>query len=180
VPDSWPGWDADQAVAALYHAHYRSLARIAALLVGDGAMAEEIVQDAFVSVHRAWRHLQDGDGALDHLRRAVVSAARSQGAASHDPPCRPRGRAGTGLPAPGTPAVLLMAALHSLAARQREALVLKYYAGWPDAQIAAAMGISRHALNDCIRRGMSALQSCAAPTWSGDANLPADSGGGPR
>jgi len=43
VRDSWPGWDADQAVAALYHAHYRSLARIAALLVGDGAVAEELV-----------------------------------------------------------------------------------------------------------------------------------------
>lgn len=153
------GWDADQAVAALYHAHYRSLARIAALLVGDGAVAEGIVQDAFVFVHRAWRHLRDWDEALDHLRQAVVSRARPHSAAAPDP----RGPPGAGRPAPGIPAALLMAAVRGLPARQREALVLKYYADWPDPQIAAAMGISRHELNDCIRRGMSALRACASP-----------------
>ncbi len=160
-----PGRDADQAVAALYHAHYRSLVRVGALLVSDGAFAEEIVQDAFVSVHRAWRHLRDGDEALDHLHRAVVSGARSHSAALPDP----RGPAGAGRPAPGIPEALLMAAVRALPARQREALVLKYYADWPDPQIAAAMGISRHELNDCIRRGKSALRDRAAPGWSGDA-----------
>ena len=162
VPGSWPRCEADQAVDALYYAHYRSLARIAALLVGDGAMAEEIVQDTFVLLHRAWPHLRDKDRALDHLRRAVVSSARSQSAASPDPPSRTRNLAMAGQLAPGTSGALLMAALRGLPARQREALVLKYYADWPDAQIAAAMGVSRHALNDCIRRGMSALQACAA------------------
>jgi len=48
------GWDADQAVAALYREHYRSLARIAALLLDDSELAEEITQDAFVSLFRAW------------------------------------------------------------------------------------------------------------------------------
>jgi len=66
--DGWRGWDADQAVAALYHAHYRSLTRVAALLAGDDAAADEIAQDAFVCVHRAWRHLRHEDAALDHLR----------------------------------------------------------------------------------------------------------------
>jgi hypothetical protein len=42
------GWDADQAVAALYREHYRSLAWIAALLLDDSELAEEITQDAFV------------------------------------------------------------------------------------------------------------------------------------
>jgi DNA-directed RNA polymerase specialized sigma24 family protein len=163
--DDWPRWDADQAVAALYHAHYRSLARIAALLAGDDAKAEEIIQDAFVSMHRAWRHLQDGDEALGYLRRAVVTRARSRSAASPDPPSRPHGLAGAGQPAPGIPGAVLMAALGGLPARQREALVLKYYADWPDPQIAAAMGISRHALNAYTRRGMSALQACSALDW---------------
>ena len=165
--DDWPGRDADRAVAALYHAHYRSLARIAALLAGDGAVAEEIVQDAFVSMHRAWRRLQDGDEALGYLRRAVVTGARSQSAAPPDPPSRPRGLAGAGQPAPGIPGVHLMAAIGGLPARQREALVLKYYADWPDPQIAAAMGISRHALSAHLGRGMSALRACPAPDWGG-------------
>jgi len=45
--------------------------------------------------------------------------------------------------------------------------VLRYYAGWPDPQIAAAMGISSCALNAYIRRGMSALQARADPDWGG-------------
>jgi DNA-directed RNA polymerase specialized sigma24 family protein len=168
VQDSWTRSGAGQLVAALYHAHYRFLTRMTALLVGDGAAAEEIVQDAFVSLHRAWRYLPDGDAALDHLRRAVVSRAHSRSAASPDLLSRPRDLPAAGQPTPGNPAALLVAALRGLPARRREALVLKYYADWSDPQIALAMGVSRHVLNGCIRRGMSALQACAASAPNND------------
>ena len=46
--------DADRAVAVLYGLHYRSLVRLAALLVPDLVTAETIVQDAFVELHAAW------------------------------------------------------------------------------------------------------------------------------
>lgn len=151
--DDRAGRDADLAVAALYDAHYRSLARIAALLAGF-AVAEEIAQDAFASVHRELRRGQDGNEALGYLRQAVVTRARSRRAAPADPP---------GIPEPA-----LLVALSGLPARQREALVLRYYADWPDPQIAAAMGIRRHALNGHVRRGMSALRACLTPgTGSG-------------
>jgi DNA-directed RNA polymerase specialized sigma24 family protein len=143
------GSDADQAVAALYHEHYGSLARIAALLIGDSAAAEETVQDAFASVYGAWRHLGDGESALDYLRRAVLSQARSRTAAVPGPP------------------VSLLAALRELPARQREALILTYYADWAHHQIAAAMGISGRALNGHLRRGLSALAGRAASPRDG-------------
>ena len=54
-----------------------------------------------------------------------------------------------------------MAALRSLPARQREAVVLKFYADWPDGQIAIAMGISPYALDGHLRRGISALQGAS-------------------
>jgi len=61
-----------------------------------------------------------------------------------------------------------MAELSALPARQREALVLRYYANWPDPQIAAAMGIRRSALDRHVRRGMSALRAyLTAGTGSG-------------
>ena len=50
-------WDADRAVTALYSTHYRSLVRLAALLVRDVATAEEVVQDSFVAMHGGWRRL---------------------------------------------------------------------------------------------------------------------------
>jgi DNA-directed RNA polymerase specialized sigma24 family protein len=151
----WPGRDADEAVTALYHAHCRSLARIAVLLAGDSMKAEEIVQDAFAATYRAWRRMQDGDEAVGYLQRAVVTRARSQRAA---PP---------GQPAPRIPGTPLVTVLSGLPDRQREALVLKYYADWPESQITAAMGVSRHALNAHIRRGMAALQACLGPDWRG-------------
>jgi DNA-directed RNA polymerase specialized sigma24 family protein len=144
-----PGEDADQAVTALYHAHCHSLARIAALLIGDIMEAEEVVQDAYVAMHRAGRRMPDGNKALDCLRRAVVSGARSQKVSLPGE-----------LRIPETP---LVAVLSGLPARQREAPVLKYYANWPEPQIATAMGVSRHALKAHLRQGMSALQACLAP-----------------
>ena len=70
-------WDAEQAVTAIYSAHYRSLVRLAVLLVRDVATAEEVVQDSFVAMHSAWRRLRDNDKALSYLRQSVVNRSRS-------------------------------------------------------------------------------------------------------
>ena len=146
-------------MAALYRAHYPSLTRIAVLLVSDPAAAEEIVQSAFVSLHRGWHHLGDEDRAVAYLRGAVVSGTRSRDAAPTDSPSRPSGTPHA--PWPQTiPGTLLVAALQALPARQREALVLKYYAEWPDAQIAAAMGISGRAVVRHTARGIATLRAC--------------------
>ena len=158
---------ADRTVTTLYHTHYQSLARIAALLVSDTMTAEDVVQAAFVSLHGAWRHLADEDRALAYLRRAVVTGAR----APHPAPAGSASPPGDGAPAagpgPSTPEAFLMAALRTLPARQREALVLRYYAEWPDAQIAAAMGISARALAGQLVRGMSVLQAISGRSSAG-------------
>ena len=152
--------ETDQVVAGLYRAHYPSLTRVAVLLVNDVAAAEEIVQSAFVSLHRAWPHLAGKDRALAYLREAVVSGTRSHDAAPADSPSGPGGVPHASWPALSIPETLLMAALQALPARQGEALVLKYYAEWPDAQIAAAMGISGRAVVRHTERGISTLRAC--------------------
>lgn len=143
----------------LYRAHYQALARIAVLLVSDTAAAGEIVESAFVSLHRAWRYLGDEDKALAYLRAAVVSGTRSRDAAPTDSPSRPSGAPHASGP-DSTPGTLLVAALQAIPPRQREALVLKYYAQWPDAQIATAMGISGRAVGRHTDRGISTLRAC--------------------
>src|SRR6202161_2170129 len=70
-------WDADRAVTALYSTHYRSLVRLAALLLRDVSTAEEVVQDSFVAMHGGWRRLRDSDKALSYLRQSVVNRSRS-------------------------------------------------------------------------------------------------------
>src|SRR5216117_1924333 len=53
IPGTGADRDADRALTALYSLHYRSLVKLAALLVADTAAAEEIVQDAFIAMHTA-------------------------------------------------------------------------------------------------------------------------------
>ena len=157
-------WDVDRAVSALYSEHYRSLVRLAALLVRDLATAEEVVQDSFVAMHDGWRRLRDTDKALSYLRQTVVNRSRTilrhravvDRNAPKPPPDMPSAEHG---------AIALLersavvAALRTLPPRQREALVLRYYGNLSEAEIAAAMGISQGAVKSHTARAMIALRA---------------------
>lgn len=157
-------WDADQAVTALYSANYRSLVRLAAMLVRDAGTAEEVVQDAFVAMHGGWRRLRDPDKALSYLRQSVVNRSRSvlrhravvEKYAPKGLPDAPSAEAGA---IGELERSAVIDALAKLPGRQREALVLRYYADLSEAEIANAMGISRGAVKSHTARGMSALRN---------------------
>ncbi|HEV2452179.1 MAG TPA: SigE family RNA polymerase sigma factor [Streptosporangiaceae bacterium] len=169
VTEAAPGpvpavWDAGHAVTALYSAHYQSLVRLAALLVRDVATAEEVVQDSFVALHSSWRRLRDSDKALCYLRRSVVnksrSALRHRAVASRNapepPPLAPSAEEGAIARLERSEVV---SALRRLPARQREALVLRYYYDLSEAQIASTMGISKGAVKSHTARGTSSLRT---------------------
>jgi RNA polymerase sigma-70 factor (sigma-E family) len=157
-------WDADRAGTELYSTHYRSLVRLAALLVRDIATAEEVVQDSFVAMHGGWRRLRDSEKALSYLRQSVVNRSRSvlrhrvvvDRNAPKPPPDMPSAEHG---------AIALLersaviAALRTLPARQREALVLRFYGDMSEAQIADTMQISKGAVKSHTARGMATLRS---------------------
>ncbi len=157
-------WDADRAVTELYSTHYRSLVRLAALLIRDIATAEEVVQDSFVAMHSGWRRLCDSDKALSYLLQSVVNRSRSvlrnQAVADRNAPEPPPDMAN----AENGDIVLLersaaAAALRALPPRQREALVLRCYCGMSEAQIASVMGISCGSVKTQTASAMSALRS---------------------
>jgi RNA polymerase sigma-70 factor (sigma-E family) len=157
-------WDADQAVTALYSANYRSLVRLSVLLVRDIATAEEVVQDAFVAMHNAWRRLRDPEKALSYLRQSVVNRSRSvlrhravvEKYAPKGLPDAPSAENGAITELERTEVIK---ALGDLPTRQREALVLRYYADLSEAEIASTMGISRGAVKSHTARGMAALRA---------------------
>ncbi len=158
------GWSADRAVTELYSLHYRALVRLAALLVRDTGTAEEVVQDAFVNMHDAWQRLRDAENALAYLRQAVVN--RSKSVLRHRTVVdRNLQKAAPDMPSAEHGALVLLerhavvAALRDLPDRQREAIVLRYYADLTEAEIAATMGISRGAVKSHTSRGMLALRS---------------------
>lgn len=135
-------------VITLYQMHYRSLVRLAALLVADLDTAEDIVQDSFAAVHGTWPALPDTDTALCYLRRSVVRRSRSAS--------RRRRAAGTGAPDQGS---AIVSALRALPARQREVLVLRYFADLPEAEIASVTGMSAAAVKSRTVRAMSSLRA---------------------
>ena len=65
------------AIAALYRTHWAGLVRLASLLTRDASVAEEIVQDSFVALHRRWGALADRAAAHAYLRTSVVNGSRS-------------------------------------------------------------------------------------------------------
>ena len=157
-------WAADEAVTHLYAAHYRSLVRLAALLLRDTSVAEEVVQDSFVAMHGKWRSLQDPDKGLAYLRQTVVNRSRSvlrhRGVqARYTPPVVPDhpGADEDALVSERRAAVL--DALRALPGRQREVLALRYYLDLSEADIATTLGISRGAVKSHASRGVAALRN---------------------
>jgi RNA polymerase sigma-70 factor (sigma-E family) len=157
-------WSADLAVIELYSMHYTALVRLAAMLVRDTPTAEEVVQDSFVAMHNGWERLRDTEKALAYMRQAVVNRSRSvlrhrmvvEKNQQKPPPDMPSAEHGA-LALVERSAVI--AALRELPERQREAIVLRYYADLSEAEIAAAMKISRGAVKSHTSRGMAALRT---------------------
>jgi DNA-directed RNA polymerase specialized sigma24 family protein len=61
------------ALVDLYEARYAALVRLAYLLTGSPAVAEELVQEAFISTHRGWERVREPAA---YVRTAVVNGVR--------------------------------------------------------------------------------------------------------
>ena len=150
-------------LASLHRDHYRSLVRLASLLVDDVGTCEELVQDAFVAVlsrsaaarepARAPAYLRSAvlNGARSHLRRRTVRRRPAPGERAQEQPS-PESSA---LASDEHGAVL--AALRSLPERQREVLALRYYLDLSEAEIAETLGIAPGTVKTHAQRGLAAL-----------------------
>jgi RNA polymerase sigma-70 factor (sigma-E family) len=168
IPDDPATWDADTAVTALYSAHWAGLVRLATLLTGDASVAEEIVADAFVALHRRWHKLGDRGAGHAYLRTSVVNGARS--ALRHRGVEERHRQPGAGAPAGPEERALqsledarVLAALRTLPRRQQEVLVLRYYADMSEQEIARTLEVSRGAVKSHAHRGLAALRIALAP-----------------
>jgi RNA polymerase sigma-70 factor (sigma-E family) len=151
-----------QQVTALYQAHALGLVRLAVLMVGDQSTAEDVVQEAFLGLYRRWPALKDPERALAYARSSVLNGCRMA--------LRARFRRDKiALAAPddiesaeatallGEASREVIAALRRLPARQREAVVLRYYLDMTEDQAAQAMRVSRGTVKSATSRGLAAL-----------------------
>jgi RNA polymerase sigma-70 factor (sigma-E family) len=162
-----PGGDADtaRAVTALYDAHAVSMIRIALIMLGDRASAEDVVQDAFFGLYRRWSKLSDPDNALTYVRSSVLNGCRDtlRRQARRDRRDRVAARSWQELPSAEAAALIgedhrrILAAVRRLADRQREALVCRFYLEMSEEETARAMGISRGTVKSATSRAVAAL-----------------------
>lgn len=152
--------DVDDPYEAVLAEHWQGLVRLATLLMRDATQAEDVVQDALVACLR--KRPDDPDAALAYLRRAVVNTAHSalrrrMVALRHRPAAAPDAPAADEGALAAVERDAVVRALKRLPARQREAVVLRFYADATEKQAAAAMGCSVGSVKAYTSRGLSAL-----------------------
>jgi RNA polymerase sigma-70 factor (sigma-E family) len=154
--------EADDLVSGLYRAHALALTRLAKLLLGDQASAEDVVHDAFLSLYRAAPRLRDRDQMLPYLRACVIngsrSALRSRRRAllrklHHEPPVLSAESAAM----TGEDRRAVLAAIARLPRRSREVIVLRYYLDLTDQEIAAVLRVSRGTVSSTVSRGLAVI-----------------------
>ena len=159
-----PSWSR---IAEVFRAHHLEFVRLTTHLVGDRPTAEDVVQDVFVRLH-AHPDRVAGEGApLAYVRASVVNGCRS--VQRRRKIARRNNDAGEAAAlqaneASAESAVLLaedrrqvLAALAGLPRRRREVLVLRYYLGLSEAEIASVLGVSAGTVKSTAARGLAAL-----------------------
>jgi RNA polymerase sigma-70 factor (sigma-E family) len=162
-PDRDDRAEQGDALEVLYARHAPDAVRLAALLTGDPALAQDLVQDAFARLGGRLVHLRRPEAFESYLRRTIVNLARMQ--------FRRRGVERAWLQrqpgpdsAPGpSPGVedreVLRQALHRLPARQRAALVLRFYLDLPERDIADALRCRPGTVGSLVSRGLARLRA---------------------
>jgi RNA polymerase sigma-70 factor (sigma-E family) len=158
--------DADALVERMFAEQGASLVRLARVFCDDRNAAEDLVQEAFIRLHRSAGSIRDDrkapaflrsiviNLARDHNRRGLMSLRHQASAEQPDPPTGPDERA---LRHEDGDEVLV--ALRSLPERQRACLVLHYYEELTIAEVAETLRISTNSVKTHCRRGLAALES---------------------
>jgi RNA polymerase sigma-70 factor (ECF subfamily) len=136
--------------------HYGDVVRSVTLMVGNRSAAEDLTQDAFARAFQHWRRVRDMERpvgwvyvvALNGVRRAWRRDRMAEGDADQPPVGDLAGSVVT--------VIQVEEALALLTPRQRAAVVLRYFADLPIADIAAALdcapGTVKATLHQSLRR----------------------------
>lgn len=151
-------------VEKLYHQEAASLVRLARLFTDDRTGAEDIVQEAFIRLYRAADRIEDTEKSAAYLRSIVLNLARDHNRRGllllrhQDSMIDPRSpEAPEDLVVRSEGQAEVIDALNGLSPRQRDCLVLRFYMGLTERQIAATLAISPNSVKTHCQRGMAIL-----------------------
>lgn len=141
-----------------------ALLRFAYLLTGDAGLAEDLVQEALIKVHRQWARISVLEGPEAYVRRIVsnefVSWRRRR--RSRETPSEVPERADPSDRSAGfVEREALWSALQVLPPRQRAVVVLRYYEDLSDAEIAGVLRCAVGTVRSLQSRALTTLRARA-------------------
>lgn len=154
-------------LSALVLEHGVELTRFAYLICGDRDRADDLVQDVLLAMHRRFGNQLAIDNPQAYARRAIVNANISW---SRRPGRRevPTDRIPEHPTTPEPADDGLWQLLSHLSERQRAVLVLRYYLGYPDADIAQTLGCRRATVRSLAARALTDLRGRMPAGYGGD------------
>jgi RNA polymerase sigma-70 factor (sigma-E family) len=148
-------------------ARSRSLYRAAFLMVGDHALAEDLLQEALTKTYVAWRRLHDTGNAEAYARKAITTTAINWWRRRSWHAEKPRGDVPDLTVGDHSDRVSEHAAmwseLQALPPRQRAAIVLRYYEDLSVRETAEAMGCSVGTVKSQVSAGIEKLRARLGP-----------------
>lgn len=156
--------DPDIAVTALFDAHYTRMLRVAVVLLGDQAAAEDVVQDAFLALHTGWKRVRDKREAVGYLHRSVVNGSRSKlrrraVAQRFRPLYQGDTISAEDAALSGIVSGPLLTAMRALPRRERESVLFRHYLDLSEQQTADALGLRPGSVKGYASRGLAKLRS---------------------
>jgi len=152
-----------EAFAEFVTARSRSLYRAAYLMVGDAQLAQDLLQEALTKTYVAWPRLRDPGKAEAYTRKAITTTAISWFRRKHwngeRPVAEPPETGLDGHAEAVTRHAWLWEAMLRLPARQRAAIVLRYYEDLTEAQTAEAMGCAVGTVKSQVAAGLTKLRA---------------------
>ena len=153
--------------AEFVNSRYPALVRSGVLLTGDRGHGEDLTQEALVKTYRAWRRLHQQGDPEAYTRQVMVRAAWRAGRRlwRREVPAAvlpDRAADGDAYDHRDTSA-LVLEALRALPAGQRVVLVLRYWAGLSEQEIAAQLGCSTGTVKSRASRAIAALRQSGGP-----------------
>ncbi len=166
VVSAFVATDRDALVAELFRLEGTRLVRLARLFTDDRNAAEDLVQEAFIRLHRAAHRIQDPAKAASYLRSIVINLARDHNrrglmSLRHQEAIP----AGVEPDAPEDVLVMdderrrLLEEVRALSPRQRDCVLLRFYLELSESEIATTLDISKNSVKTHCRRGMERLRS---------------------
>lgn len=148
---------------ALFDEHYTSLVRLASMYLDDRESSEEVVQDAFVKLLAGSYRIEPGKEA-PYLRSIVLNGARSQLRKRRvrrlkppDPPGLVAAAEHDGVERVERERVL--AHIRALPKKQGAVVMLRYYLGLSEAEIAETLDIAPGSVKSHAHRALAKLKS---------------------